>query len=106
MFVVPTEVAAATSSSDLARARRQAESWRSKDMGIAEKYLTDAALADLRATAQKLDQESFARTVAAVQDARSGNFQPITQIDSAAEMFREFLETEHIDEWLYLQGPD
>src|SRR5699024_6035767 len=70
------------------------------------KYLTDAALADLRATAQKLDQESFARTVAAVQDARSGNFQPIPHIDSATEMFREFLKADLIDGWLYVQEPD
>ena len=106
MFVVPTEVAVATSSLDLEKARRQAASWRSKDLGIAEKYLTDAALVDLRATAHELDQDSFARTVAAVQDARSGNFQPIPHIDSATEMFREFLKTDRIDGWLYVQEPD
>ena len=106
MFIVPTEIAAATSTPDLAKARRQAASWRSKDMGIAEKYLTDAALADLLKVAKELDYDSFGRTVAAVQDARSGNFQPIPHIDSAAEMFREFLKADLIDGWLYVQEPD
>ncbi|GAA4476425.1 hypothetical protein GCM10023190_13890 [Enteractinococcus fodinae] len=106
MFIVPTEIAAATSTPDLEKARRQAASWRSKDMGIAEKYLTDAALADLLKVAKELDHDSFGRTVAAVQDARSGNFQPIPHIDSAAEMFREFLKADLIDGWLYVQEPD
>ena len=106
MFVVPTEVAQATSSPDLERARHQAASWRSKDMGIAEKYLTDAALEDLLNVAQELDHESFARTVTAVQEARSGNFQAIPHIDSAAEMFREFLKADLIDGWLYVKEPD
>ena len=74
MFVVPTEVAAVTSSPDLEKARRQAANWRSKDMGIAEKYLTNAALEDLLEAAMELDHDAFARTVAAVQEARTGNF--------------------------------
>src|SRR5690625_6014638 len=106
MFVVPAEVVTATSSPDLAKSRHQAANWRSRDMGIAEKYLTDAALADLREAAQQLDHESFDRTVAAVQEARNGNFQQIPHIDSAAEMFREFLKADLIDGWLYVQEPD
>jgi len=106
MFVVPTEVANNTSSPDLEKARRQAASWRSQEMGIAEKYLTDAALVDLLETAKQTEHESFARTVAAVQEARDGNFQPIPHIDSATEMFREFLKADRIDGWLYVQEPD
>lgn len=106
MFVAPTEVVSATSCADLDRARHQAANWRSQDMGIAEKYLTDAALEDLVAAAQQLDRDSFGRTVMAVQAARAGTFQPIPHIDSAAEMFREFLKADMIDGWLYVQEPD
>ncbi|NLZ99092.1 MAG: hypothetical protein GX920_09820, partial [Micrococcus sp.] len=47
MFVAPAEVVSATTSTDLDAARRQAANWRSREMGLAEKYLTNAALADL-----------------------------------------------------------
>src|SRR5690625_6702515 len=40
MFVVPTEVANNTSSPDLEKARRQAASWRSQEMGIADRKST------------------------------------------------------------------
>lgn len=106
MFVAPAEVVSATTSTDLDAARRQAANWRSPEMGLAEKYLTNAALADLVEAAQQLDDEPFARTVMAVQSARAGNFQPIPHIDSATEMFREFLKTDLIDGWLYVQEPD
>lgn len=106
MFVAPAEVVAATTSADLAKARGQAANWRSKDMGIAEQYLTDDALADLVKAAHELDQEQFARSVMAVQSARAGNFQTIPHIDSAAEMFREFLKADLIDGWLYVQEAD
>lgn len=106
MFVAPAEVVTVTASPDLEAARRQAANWRSRDMGISEKYLTDDALADLVNAAQQLDHEPFARAVMAVQSARAGNFQPIPHIDSAAEMFREFLKTDLIDGWLYVQEPD
>ena len=106
MFVAPAEVVAATTSSDLEKARRQAKNWRSKDMGIAEQYLTDVALEDLVAAAVQLEDEPFRRAVEAVQLARAGQFQPIPHIDSAAEMFREFLKLELIDGWLYVQEPD
>lgn len=106
MFVAPAEVVTVTASPDLEAARRQAANWRSRDMGISEKYLTDAALADLVNAAQQLDHEPFARAVMAVQSARAGNFQPIPHIDSAAEMFREFLKADMIDGWLYVQEPD
>lgn len=106
MFVCPAALVAVTVSPDLEKARRQAASWRSQEMGIAEKYLTDAALVDLLETAKQTEHESFARTVAAVQEARDGNFQPIPHIDSAAEMFREFLKADRIDGWLYVQEPD
>lgn len=106
MFVAPTEVVATTSSHDLEKARRQAASWRSRDMGIAEKYLTDAALVDLVEAAEQLNHPAFALTVTAVQSARAGDFQSIPHIDSAAEMFREFLKVDIVDGWLYVQEPD
>lgn len=106
MFVAPAEVVAATTSPDLEKARGQAANWRSKDMGISEKYLTDDALADLVGAANELEHEQFARSVMAVQSARAGNFQPIPHIDSAAEMFREFLKADMIDGWLYVQEAD
>ena len=106
MFVAPAEVVSATMSPDLAKARDQAANWRSKDMGIAGQYLTDDALADLVTAARELDQEQFARSVMAVQSARAGNFQPIPHIDSATEMFREFLKADLIDGWLYVQEAD
>lgn len=106
MFVAPAEVVTVTASPDLEAARRQAANWRSRDMGISEKYLTDEALADLVDAAEQLNHEPFARAVMAVQSARAGNFQPIPHIDSAAEMFREFLKADIIDGWLYVQEPD
>lgn len=106
MFVAPAEVVSATTSTDLEAARRQAANWRSQEMGLAEKYLTDAALADLADAARQLDDATFATTVMAVQAARAGQFQPITHIGAAAEIFREFLKTELIDGWLYVQEPD
>ncbi|WP_022869585.1 ATP-binding protein [Yaniella halotolerans] len=106
MFVAPAEVVSATTSTDLEVARRQAANWRSQEMGLAEKYLTDAALADLADAARQLDDATFATTVMAVQAARAGQFQPITHIGAAAEIFREFLKTELIDGWLYVQEPD
>ena len=106
MFVAPAEVVSATTSTDLEAARRQAANWRSQEMGLAEKYLTDAALADLADAARQLDDATFATTVMAVQAARVGEFQPITHIGAAAEIFREFLKTELIDGWLYVQEPD
>ena len=106
MFIAPADVVSATTSLDLETARRQAANWRSRDMGLAEKYLTDAALVDLVEAAGQLDNASFARTVMAVQSARAGEFRPIPHIDSAAEMFREFLKADLIDGWLYVQEPD
>lgn len=106
MFVAPAQVVAATSSPDLETARRQAANWRSREMGVAEKYLTDAALTDLVDAAKHMDEDAFARAVTAVQSARAGDFQAIPHIDSAAEMFREFLKADLIDGWLYVQEPD
>ena len=106
MFVAPAEVVSATTSTDLETARRQAANWRSREMGLAEKYLTDIALVDLVEAAEQLDDDSFARTVMAVQSARAGQFQPIQHIDSATELFREFLKSDLIDGWLYVQEPD
>ncbi|MCY1157736.1 MAG: hypothetical protein MOP51_757, partial [Citricoccus sp.] len=106
MFIAPTEVVLATTSGDLEPARAQAKSWRSREMGIADKYLSGRALADLVEASERLDDTSFARTVMAVQAARTGHFAPIPNIDSAVEIFREFLKDQRIDGWLYVQEPD
>lgn len=106
MLVAPTNVVAATDSEDLAPARRQAQSWRSPEIGIADRYITDAALVDLIATAESLDAHSFARAVSAIQSAREGAFAPIPHIDAAAEIFRSFLRQDMIDGWLYVRESD
>lgn len=106
MFIAPTEVVLATISDDLHAARTQAKSWRSPEMGIADKHLTDAALNDLVNAGQAAGDASFARTVMAVQAARSGDFGAIPHIDSAVEIFREYLTEGLIDGWLYVREPD
>jgi hypothetical protein len=106
MFIAPTEVVLATTSGDLQPSRNQAKSWRSREMGIADKHLTDAALADLVQAAEALEDNGFARSVMAVQAARTGHFAPIPNLDSAVEIFREFLKDQKIDGWLYVQEPD
>ncbi|GAA1660248.1 hypothetical protein GCM10010977_07080 [Citricoccus zhacaiensis] len=106
MFIAPTEVVLATTADDLQTARTQAGSWRSKEMGIPDRYLSDAALADLAAAAESVQDAGFARAVMAVQSARAGDFAPIPNINSAVELFREFLKDGLIDGWLYVQEPD
>ncbi len=106
MFIVPTEVVLATESADLQAARNQATSWRSREMGIPDRQVTDAALTDLAAAADRTGDAGFARAVMAVQSARSGHFAPIPDIKSAVEIFREFLRDSIIDGWLYVQEPD
>lgn len=106
MFVAPTEVVFATLSDDLQPARQQARSWRSRDMGVPERHLSDEALADLLDAAHRVPDPSFARTVSAVQSARAGDFPPIPRIESATEVFREFLRHDLIDGWLYVREPD
>ena len=91
MLVAPTTLVAATSSDDLAAARRQAQSWRSPEIGIADRDLTDAALDDLIATAQAASEDSFARAVTAIAAARAGRFPVIPHIEAAGEIFRSFL---------------
>ncbi|MGO1885053.1 MAG: AAA family ATPase [Citricoccus sp.] len=106
MFIAPTEVVLATETADLQAARTQASSWRSREMGIQDRFLSDAALADLAAAAESVQDSGFARAVMAVQSARAGQFAPIPDIKSAVELFREFLKDGIIDGWLYVQEPD
>jgi hypothetical protein len=106
VFVAPTEVVLATTSADLQPARDQARSWRSRDMSVAQKHLTDAALADLLEAAERSSDPSFARTVGAVRSARTGDFTPIPRIESATEVLREFLRHDRLDGWLYVREPD
>lgn len=106
MLVAPTTLVAATSSDDLAAARRQAQSWRSPEIGIADRDLTDAALDDLIATAQAASEDSFARAVTAIAAARAGRFPVIPHIDAAGEIFRSFLRHDRIDGWLYIRESD
>lgn len=44
--------------------------------------------------------------MSAVQSARAGDFPPIPRIESATEVFREFLRHDLIDGWLYVREPD
>jgi hypothetical protein len=106
MLVAPTALVAATSSDDLAAARRQAQAWRSPELAIADRDLTDAALDDLAATAHAAAENSFARAVTAIQSARSGRFPRIPHIDAATEIFRSFLRHDLIDGWLYVRESD
>ncbi|MCH5645020.1 MULTISPECIES: AAA family ATPase [unclassified Gordonia (in: high G+C Gram-positive bacteria)] len=105
MLVAPTALVAATSSDDLAAVRRQAQSWRSPEIGIADSDLTDAALADLIATSEPHD-DSFARAVTAIVSARAGHFPVVPHIDAAGEIFRSFLLHDLIDGWLYVRESD
>ena len=106
MLVAPTAVVGATSCADLAGVRHQAQSWRSAELAIADRDLTDAALADLAETAQAHRAESFARAVGAIQSARAGRFPVIPHIDAATEIFRSFLRADMIDGWLYVRESD
>ncbi|NDK90824.1 ATP-binding protein [Gordonia desulfuricans] len=106
MLVAPTTLVAATSSDDLAAARAQASSWRSAEIGIADRDLTDAALADLIATAAAFGEDSFARAVTAIVSARAGSFPVIPHVDAATEIFRSFLRHDLIDGWLYVRETD
>lgn len=106
LFIAPAEVIRATRSDDLATPREHASKWRSETMGIADQYLTDAALEDLLAVAQEHHQNTFARTVSAVQSARTGNYPPIPNIDAAEALIKEFLRENMIDGWVYVQEAD
>lgn len=106
MLVAPTELVAATSSEDLAAARRQAQSWRSPEIGIVDRDLTDAALADLVATAESSADDAFARAVTAIQAARAGQFPRIPHVDAATEIFGSFLRQDLLDGWLYVRESD
>ena len=106
MFIVPTVVVAATTCNDLAQARTQAASWRSPELGIAERDLTDHAVADLIDAALAVGDEGVARAASAVQTARAGEFPAIPHIDAATEIFRLFLQRDRIDGWLYVRESD
>ena len=106
MFVVPTDVVTATVSDDLAAARRQAQSWRSPELAVADPDLTDSALTDLAEAAERTGHRDFAFAVAAVRSARAGSFAAVPHIDSAAEILRTFLRRDLIDGWLYVRESD
>ena len=106
MLVAPTTLVAGTTSDDLARVRGQASSWRSPEIAIADRDLTDAALSDLIATADSLGEDSFSRAVGAIVSSRAGDFAPIPHLDAAVEIFRTFLRHEMIDGWLYVRESD
>ena len=106
MFTAPTAVVAATESQDLHTTRTRAQNWRSKEIGIPDRDLTDQALADLATTAANLGEDPFERTVAAIQSSRSGDYPVIPDITSASEVLREFLRAGRIDGWLYVRESD
>ncbi len=106
MLVAPTGLVAATSSNDLMAARDQARSWRSPEIAIADRDLTDAALDDLVATAEVTGDAPFARAVSAIISSRAGRFPVIPHVDAAMEIFREFLRHNLIDGWIYVRESD
>ena len=106
MLVAPTAVVLATTSVDLEPARMQAQGWRSAEMAVAERDLTDQALADLASTADQTGEHSFARAVSAVRAARDGDFAPVPHIDAGVEILRTFLQQGMIDGWLYVRESD
>ncbi|GAC48844.1 AAA family ATPase [Gordonia aichiensis] len=106
MLVAPTTLVANTSSDDLARVRGQATSWRSPEIAITDRDLSDDALRDLIDTADAAGEESFSRAVGAIVAARSGDFPRIPHLDAAVEIFRTFLRHEMIDGWLYVRESD
>ncbi|GAB08054.1 AAA family ATPase [Gordonia amarae] len=106
MLIAPTSVVAATTSGDLAATREQARSWRSPEITVPDRDLTDAALIDLETVAAQSGDESFARAAAAIRSARSGEFARIPHIDAAVEILRTFLRTDMIDGWLYVRETD
>ena len=106
MLIAPTGLVAATSSDDLAGVRDQARSWRSPEISISDRDLTDAALADLVATAHVVDDDAFARAASAIVAARAGRFPVIPHVDASVEIFRTFLQHSMIDGWLYLRESD
>lgn len=106
MFIAPTAVVAATESQDLATTRSRAQSWRSKDIGIPDRDLTDQALIDLSTTAANLGDSSFERTITAIRASRMGDYPVIPDIISAAAIVIEFLRAKKIDGWLYVRESD
>lgn len=106
MFIAPAAVVRATTSEDMAVSREQAKTWRSEGMGIPDRFLTDHALEDLAATAESLGNETFVRTIAAVQAARKGDYGTIPSIESAEALFKQFLADDKIDGWVYVQEED
>lgn len=106
MFIAPTAVVAATESQGLHTTRTRAQSWRSKEIGIPDRDLTDQALIDLSTTAVNLGESSFERTVTAIRASRSGNYPVVPDIISAPEILGEFLRAAKIDGWLYVRESD
>ncbi|MGO1265001.1 MAG: AAA family ATPase, partial [Brevibacterium aurantiacum] len=106
MFIAPTAVVAATESQDLHTTRTRAQSWRSKEIGIPDRELTDHALIDLSTTAVNLGESSFERTITAIQASRMGQYPVIPDIVSAPEVVLEFLRASKIDGWLYIRESD
>lgn len=106
MFIAPAAVVRATTSEDMAVSREQAKTWRSEGMGIPDRFLTDESLADLSEAAKSLGNETFVRTIAAVQAARKGDYGTIPSIESAEALFKQFLADDKIDGWVYVQEED
>ncbi|MBM7368311.1 AAA family ATPase [Gordonia hydrophobica] len=106
MLVAPTAVVLATTSGDLQPARTQAQNWRSAEIAVAQRDLTDLALDDLATTADQTGEHSFARAVSAVRAARIGDFAAVPHIDAGVEILRTFLQHEMIDGWLYIRESD
>lgn len=106
MFIAPTTVIGATASDDLLPTRIRAQNWRSAEIGIPDRDLTDTALTDLAEAAASLDDTAFGRRVDAVLSSRRGRMPVIPDIASAAEIFRQFLSSARIDGWLYVREPD
>ena len=106
MFTAPTAVVAVTESQDLHTTRARAQSWRSKEIGIPDRELTDQALSDLSTAATTLGEAAFERTITAIQASRTGEYPVIPDIVSASEILLEFLRAGKIDGWLYVRESD
>ena len=106
MFIAPTAVVAATESQDLHTTRTRAQSWRSKEIGIPDRELTDHALIDLSTTAVNLGESSFERTITAIQASRMGQYPVIPDIVSLGGRARVPGGCPRSTAWLYIRESD
>lgn len=105
-LTVPTVLLAATTSDALASHRADASNWRSEQQRILNKDLTDNVLTDLAAAAVAVEDKSFGRVIASIQQARTGTFKHIPSIGAAVQVMIEYLRHDMIDGWLYVRGTD